>query len=119
MKNDMVEEIIEIMREMKSGVSFVDLENRLGAKAKGDYQYEILPNVVLWSGMSIEFASALRDERIRDALEIAPTPLLVYLADGKVLNLPIAKRPPRNGYREPHWAPVTLRLRKNPRTITP
>ena len=36
-----------------------------------------------------------------------PSQFLVYLADGRVPNMPIAKR--LHPYQEPHWLPVTLR----------
>ena len=32
-----------------------------------------------------------------------------YLVDGAVLQMPVAKRPPKGGYATPHWAPSCVR----------
>lgn len=94
-------------------VTFVELRGvleRHGVPSAGNGTMELsnCPNLFLWSGMSDEFydimAAVLRDEHI----ELRPTVLLTYLIDGGLLQLPIAKRPPKNGYREPHWAPVVF-----------
>ena len=100
--------------------SFAELSTRLGSVTPeghegfdmdGDYNL-CLPgnsNLVLWSGMSelfITTVARLLDERV---LRPEPTSHLVYLADGKYLQLPIVKKPPHGGYKKPHWLPCVLR----------
>lgn len=82
----------------------------LGIPSRGDNAFELTrcPNLLLWAGMSDEFfdvAAALYDHQ---HIEMRPTHMLTYLADGGFLNLPVAQRPPKNGYRRPHWAPTVF-----------
>jgi hypothetical protein len=96
-------------------VSFAELETWLagrGIGTEGTFALEPFPNVFLWGGVSEEFCGIV--ERLRPHLDLKPASVLVYLADGKVPRLPLAKRPPRNGYKEPHWLPVTLRAKQRP-----
>ena len=41
-------------------------------------------------------------------IQLRPTSLLTYLADGGRLRLPVAQRPPKRGYKAPNWAPVVF-----------
>lgn len=95
-------------------VSFAELERWLegrGIHTEGTYSLEPAPNVLVWAGVNEQFCDIF--EKLRPHLDIEPcSSVFVYLADGKALNLPIAKRPPRGGYKEPHWAPVTLRAKR-------
>jgi hypothetical protein len=97
------------------GVSFVELEHWLaerGMTVQGDLQLEPLDNVILWAGVSQEFCDFLDALRATGRLDMrsmgAMEAFLVYSADGKLLRLPFAKRIPKKGYKEPHWAPVYL-----------
>jgi hypothetical protein len=100
-------------------VSFAELEDwlaRRGIPVKGEYSLDAgqHPNVVFWAGVSEEFCDIVRE--LKPHLDLEPcSPMsatLIYLVDGKALNLPFAKRPPANGYRDPHWLPVTLRTKQ-------
>jgi hypothetical protein len=66
-------------------------------------------NGVLWAGMSQAFADALELLRSQGRVHVHGTSPLVYLIDGGMLRLPVAKRPPKGGYKQPHWVPVCLR----------
>jgi hypothetical protein len=95
-------------------VSMAELENWLagrGVNVAGEHSLEIAPNTVLWAGVSEVFCDIL--DQLRPYLDLVPaSSLLVYIADGKFLSLPIAKRPPKGGYRKRHWLPVTLRTKQ-------
>lgn len=67
------------------------------------------PNLLIWAGMSEELVGLLQKMGRAKLFHYEPTVLLVYLVDGKHLDLPIAKRPPKKGYKEPHWVPVVLK----------
>jgi hypothetical protein len=62
----------------------------------------------LWAGISDEFYTITGALYTHPHIRLEPASLLTYLCDGSMLQLPIAKRPPKNGYKEPHWAPVTF-----------
>jgi hypothetical protein len=97
-------------------VSFPELERWLtgrGIDVAGNYALDLGRNVVIWAGVSQQFCDIF--DELRPHLDFIPcSSLLVYLIDGKMLGLPIAKRPPRNGYAKPHWAPATLRTKRRP-----
>jgi hypothetical protein len=98
----------------RRGVTFVELADLLGDRARGDQSIELpaLPNVVLWVGMSDDFIDLVDALQATGQVQMQSTVPLVYLIDGGFPNLPIAKRPPKSGYRQPHWAPVVF----NPKT---
>jgi hypothetical protein len=95
-------------------VSFVELI-RAFQLSRGDLELcWMLPDrgeVVVWAGMSettVEQLSRLVFYEKRLGPE--PCSWLVYLVDGECLRLPIVtRRPPRGGYKRPHWLPLTLR----------
>lgn len=97
-------------------VSFAELERWLtdrGVDVAGDYAIEPLHNVIIWGGVSKQFCDIFF--RLRPHLHLEPcSSLLVYMIDGKLMRFPVARRPPRNGYKDPHWLPVTLRAKQPP-----
>lgn len=103
--------------EANDYVSFAELERWLadrGEDVQGDYGVELHGNVFIWAGVSKRFCDIV--EALHQHVDLEPcSSLLVYLTDGKLLQLPIAKRPPRSGYKDPHWLPVTLRPKQRPR----
>src|SRR3712207_4402523 len=68
-------------------------------------------NIVLWDGVSEDFARLVTELRDDPALTVDACSPWAYIMDGKSLKLPIAKRPPKHGYKKPHEAPVCLRPR--------
>src|SRR5262245_65092617 len=106
----MADAIVEAVRVRGYGVSFVELQDAIGDESRGDLAWEIVPNVVIWSGMSEQFLDALKLTRHR--IEPTPTSRLVYLCDGAVLPYPLAKQLSKKGYKKPHWCPVAFNLRK-------
>jgi hypothetical protein len=97
-------------------VSFAELERWLSARGvdvAGDHTLEVAPNVIVWAGVSERFCGIFG--QMRGHLDLVPcSSIMVYVVDGKMLDLPIAKRPPRGGYAKPRWPPVTLRTRQRP-----
>ena len=64
------------------------------------------PNMVLWHGISKAALQVLLD-LIKDKIVYTHVAsILIYLVDGRRLTLPVAVRPPKAGYKEPHWVPV-------------
>jgi hypothetical protein len=66
-------------------------------------------NIIFWNGVSPAFLDALRTLREREVVRFTPGSTLSYFVDGAVPNMPVAKHPPKGGYRTPHWLPVYLR----------
>jgi hypothetical protein len=101
------EEILALIERTRT-VTFVELnrisgfKGELGLVREGD-DYS---NIFLWSGISKEAAQAINDLQKEKKIHMVPTPSLTYLIDGKMLQLPIAKR--ARHYKKPHWLPVVF-----------
>jgi hypothetical protein len=68
-----------------------------------------VPRLVFWLGMSQAWVDTLNALFAAGLLWREPCSTLSYLIEGAVLQLPLAKRPPRNGYATEHWAPSCVR----------
>ena len=102
----------ECILRQRTGISFVELVDAAGPDAVGDFcmstQTARPLNIFFWFNVSGEFSEAFAN--IREMIEIVPTSVMVYLIDGRVPSVPVAKRPRK--YKEPHWAPVTVKLKQ-------
>lgn len=99
------QEIYEFVKQRRY-VSFAEIQNKYG---KGKFSI-VLPkkNIFLWVQLPKEVVDAILNLIEEKKLFLHPSCLLVYFCDGKVLTLPIAKRIPKNGYKNPHWLPTVL-----------
>lgn len=108
------EQAIDYIRR-NGHVSFPELqrfaESTLDIPVRGSYALEAVPNLILWADMSQEFVDLVHAIQATRKVDLNPTSLLVYAVDGGFLNLPLAKRPPKNGYKTPHWAPVVMHMK--------
>lgn len=100
------ERILAFVRE-RDFVTFAALHKHFAGDAREDTEMVLPGNRVIWAGLPlpiIEAVLALLDE---GRLASAPANVAAYRRDGRVLSLPIARRP--EAYAEPHWFPVWLR----------
>jgi hypothetical protein len=91
------------------GASFVELEqafDMVSAEYRGDYALQNGP-IVYWTGWSTEAIDALNDAVQAGEVHLASAPLLIYMVDGKMLDLPIVKGAYR--YKRDHWLPTVVR----------
>jgi len=85
-------------------VSFVEIEREFG---KGEEMlYDPDTNIVYWGNLKPEVCDAIIELINEGKLYIRPCTVFVYLVDGKVLGLPIARRIRK--YKRLHWLPVVL-----------
>ncbi len=103
-------EIVEYART-NDWMSFVEaarIAEKHGIETRGDWVLEPQENLIAWQG-SREFIRLMR--RLIDEKKLFPHPgsVLAYMADGGMLNLPVAQRLPKGGYKNPHWGVVQLR----------
>jgi hypothetical protein len=98
------------------GTSFVEIE-RIFNKCGFDYAGEScicspkFPNIVLWVNWNQPACGVVTSLMNDGILEASNTSVLSYAIDGKVLNVPIAKKP--HQYKEPHWLPVSFCLNQH------
>ena len=91
-------------------VSYAELQRDIGATSEGDHAHLFEDmNVILWTGMSKSFAEAIKALENEGVIHSHPSVYFVYLVDGRIPRLDIAIRPPKDGYKKPHWLPVVFR----------
>lgn len=104
--------IVEYIREF-DWVTFPELQRKFEPYMNVRGHTGILlenKNIVFWGGLSQELADLIMALDADGAIRYEPASPLAYLVDGGLLTLPLARRPPRNGYKKLHWLPVCLRL---------
>ncbi len=105
--------VVEVVRQDNRACSFVNLRDFLADKIEVEGSFALCaperPNTVFWAGMSEEFCDLMVPLLRQRRIHLWPTSPLVYLVDGCLLRLPIAKRPSRHrDYKEEHWLPTVL-----------
>jgi hypothetical protein len=88
----------------RRGVSVVELRREFNAK--GNWNHEVCPNIFDMIGITKELGEAVEQAVRANRISVNPSHLLVYLMDGEVPSLPIAKRITTKGKSKPHWFPV-------------
>ena len=94
-------------------VTFVEIRDVLQPliPVAGEIALELpaLPNVLLWFDMSPEWCDVMREVQASGQVYPVSASVWAYAIDGAIWQWPIAKRPPKGGYKTPHWAPVCFR----------
>jgi len=111
-KEDLKAWLLDFIR-VYGNATFGEIINRMGDEGKGDYTYESVdcPNMFFWVGASELLIDAVDDLLGENKICFKPTHWLTCAYDGHVLRLPIAKKPPKRGYKKPHWLPVVIKLK--------
>lgn len=112
----LVDELVDFIAR-RSSVSIVEIESFLSQRhvpTKGSLWWVlgVDPNIVIWANMSQEWMDIMNSVQADGRIEMGSAHYLAYLCDGGALNLPLAKRLPKGGYKTPHWAPVIFNRRK-------
>ena len=106
------EAVIALIHQ-RDHVTFVEIRNVLQPlmPLDGDISLELptLPNVLLWFNMSPQWCDVMREVQASKQVYPVSASVLTYAIDGTVWQVPLAKRPPKGGYKTPHWAPVCFR----------
>jgi len=109
-----LEERIYWFINSKEHISFAEFHRFFGEEMEGDIFLELggdngkKMNCYAWMGMNKTFVDTIKAMIDKEYIFLNPSVFLVYLFDGKLLPLPLAKRVPKNGYKEPHWVPVVF-----------
>ena len=103
----LADDVAELINRRRH-VSMIEIMKLAGDEGKGDIAIALKDNMVLWEGLSQALVDVLDELKQKKLYHPHPTISLAYLMDGDILTLPIVKRPPKNGYKKPHWLPVVL-----------
>ncbi len=101
--------VVAFITERGGGVSFVELEREFPGEFEGQKHGMYLTgcdNVVLWEPVSLAMTGVLNSARDNGRIVMKPASELVYFLEGKVFNLPVARKARR--YATPRWLPVTF-----------
>lgn len=105
----MREKILAYVRKNK-GTSFAELRRVVGEESfDGPLTWETdAPGIVFWDNLSQEFVDTMMALKGEGLIQARPCTVLVYLVDGMMMRLPVAKRPTRKGYKTDHWLPIVF-----------
>jgi hypothetical protein len=90
-------------------VTFAALHKHFAGDAREPTEIALPGNRVIWAGLPKPVIDAVLALLDAGRLAALPGNLAAYRRDGRVLKLPVEKRPPREPHAEPHWFPVLLR----------
>jgi hypothetical protein len=93
-------------------VSFAELDRMEGFR--GNCMWGVAErNIWFWFSVSPEAGDALTELIEEASIELVPSSLLLYLIDGCLPTVPMARRA-HHTYKEPRWGPVVLRPSAKP-----
>ncbi len=101
-------EILAFVRE-RDFVTFAALHKQFAGDSRDGTELTLPGNRVVWLGLPLPVIDAVLALLGEQALAAQPAPLAAYKRDGRVLPLPVERRPPSEPHTEPHWFPVWLR----------
>lgn len=108
-----VKSLLEDSINDKGSMSFTEIEEFLklnSIEVKGETTWKNYEaNIIFWYGMSEIMSDSLKDLNEEGIIQIIRTVPDTYYADGKHPDLPLAKRPPCNGYVKEHWMPIIFK----------
>ena len=90
-------------------VTFAALHKHFAGDAREPTEIALAGNRVVWAGLPTPLIDAVLALLDQGRLAAIPGNLAAYRRDGRVLALPVERRPPREPHAEPHWFPVLLR----------
>jgi hypothetical protein len=102
------EAVLAFVRE-RDWVTFAALHAHFAGDAREPTEIALPGNRVIWAGLPKPVIDAVLALLDAGRLAALPGNLAAYRRDGRVLALPVEKRPPREPHAEPHWFPVLLR----------
>lgn len=108
MSDPLQEEVLAFVRG-RDYVTFAALHKHFAGDAREETEIALPGNRVIWAGLPKPLIDAVLALLDAGRLAAIPGNLAAYQRDGRVLALPVEKRPPREPHAEPHWFPVLLR----------
>lgn len=102
-------ELTEFCRE-RPGASMAEIARLPDASGERYLYADQECTLLIWPSLDQNLVTALCELMDSKRIEARPCPVLIYLIDGSVLQMPIAKQMKRP-YKKPHWLPVTLSVK--------
>ncbi|MEB6611089.1 hypothetical protein [Staphylococcus borealis] len=111
-KTQIKSEILDYIKT-HDGTTFVEIENLFEEKHfkyKGDGAYTSgeHPNVIFWIGWNQDAFNIIAELKRDEFIEMDICSPIIYMVDGKGLNLPIVKS---KNIKTDHWLPVSFKIK--------
>jgi hypothetical protein len=90
-------------------VTFAALHQHFAGDAREPNEIVLPGNRVVWAGLPMTVNDAVMSLLDDELVAAIPGHISAYRRDGRVLDLPMEKAPPREPHGQPHWFPVLLR----------
>lgn len=103
---ELQEQILAFVRE-RDFVTFAALHKHFAGDAREETEMVLPGNRVVWAGLPLPIIEAVLALLDQGRLASVPGNKAAYRRDGRVLKLPVERRP--GPHAEPHWFPVLLR----------
>lgn len=106
----MKDAIFNFIVDKGDNVSFAEFEKSLDG-FKGNFEFgRPEKNIVFWQGASPEFVNGLNALIEEGLVDIKGVSEIIYLVDGCMPRLPLAKQ--NRKYKDTHWVPAVVQLTK-------
>ncbi len=103
----MKNQILTMLNKRGDWVSFAELCGIAGFVGDLGLVFPGYKNLIIWPGLSKDAFEALKELLAEKVIALESTSLLVYMADGRVPNIPLAKS--KRNYKKPRWLPMCIR----------
>ena len=90
-------------------VTFAALHKEFAGDARESTEISLPGNRVIWLGLPKPVIDAVLGLLAEEMLAAIPGHVAAYRRDGRVLPLPVEKRPPKEPHAQAEWLPVLLR----------
>jgi hypothetical protein len=106
-----IEKVILERLQVSYDCSFAELDTAINDPGEYKLEHPHFDNIFLWVNMSQNYAEAVKSLLSKDKITVSPANPLVYLSDGKVIQLPQPTK--AKSYKKPHWLPSLVKKGKN------
>ena len=106
------ERVLAFVRE-HDFVTFAALHRHFAGDAREPTEISLPGNRVIWAGLPKPWIDAVLTLLEEEVIAALPAHVSAYRRDGRLLDLPREKAPPREPHPTPHWFPVLLRPMEN------
>ncbi len=90
-------------------VTFAAIHKAFAGDARESTEISLPGNRIIWLGLPKPVIDAVTGMIAEGILAAIPGHVAAYRRDGRVLPLPVEKRPPKTPHKEAKWLPVLLR----------
>jgi hypothetical protein len=89
-------------------ISVCEINRRFGSGENNMFLGDPDKNILVGFDMRADVVDALGELSNENRIDMQITVPLIYMIDGGIPTLPVAKQLPKNGYKKLHWLPIVF-----------